>query len=176
MSSDNLTRIRSAIRDVIDFPKVGIVFKDITPVLGDPELLKMVVDAFVEAARPLNVTKVVGIESRGFILGAPVGLALGVGFVPVRKKGKLPWQCEEMSYALEYGEATIEMHKDAIEPGERVVIIDDLLATGGTAGAAAALVTKLGGEVAEAQFLIELGFLGGRRALGSIPARSFLEF
>jgi adenine phosphoribosyltransferase len=176
MTPDTTQRLRSAIRDVLDFPKAGIVFKDITPILSDPELLKLAVDAFVEATRPLGVTKVIGIESRGFIFGAPVALALGVGFVPVRKKGKLPWRCESISYALEYGEATIEMHLDSVAPGEKVVIIDDLLATGGTAAAAAALVRKLGGEVVEAQFLIELEFLRGRKELGSISARSFLVF
>jgi adenine phosphoribosyltransferase len=172
----NLDRLRSAIRDVPDFPKPGIVFKDITPALGDPELLKLTLDAFTEATRPFGVTKIVGIESRGFIFGAPVAAALGVGFIPVRKKGKLPWQCEAISYALEYGEATIEIHRDAIRPGERVVIVDDLLATGGTAAAAVALVQRLGGEVVEAQFLIELGFLKGRIPLGTVPVRSFLVF
>jgi len=176
MQASNLDQLRSAIRDVVDFPKPGIVFKDITPMLGDAALLKMAVDAFVDACRPLGITKVIGIESRGFIFGAPVALALGIGFVPVRKKGKLPWECEAISYALEYGEATIEMHRDAVKPGERVVIIDDLLATGGTAKAAAELVTRLGGEVVEAQFLIELGFLSGRAALSGILTRSFLIF
>jgi adenine phosphoribosyltransferase len=176
MTDATLDRLRTALRDVPDFPKTGIVFKDITPLLGNPELLKIAVGAFVDATRPLGVTKVVGIESRGFIFGAPVAFALGVGFVPVRKKGKLPWECEAVSYALEYGEATIEIHRDSVLAGERVVIIDDLLATGGTAGAAAALVKRLGGEVVEAQFLIELGFLSGRAALGSIPARSFMLF
>ena len=176
MTPANADRLRAAIRDVVDFPKPGIVFKDITPVLGDPALLGIAVAAFIEATRPLKVTKVVGIESRGFIFGAPVALALGVGFIPVRKKGKLPWECEAISYALEYGEATIEMHRDSVAPGERVVIIDDLLATGGTAGAAAGLVKRLGAEVVEAQFLIELGFLSGRTALGSTATRSFLVF
>lgn len=176
MTAANLDRLRAAIRDVPDFPKKGIVFKDITPVLGDAELLRIVLDAFVEATEPLNVTKVVGIESRGFIFGTPLAAALGVGFVPVRKKGKLPWNCEAVSYALEYGEATIEIHRDAIYPGEKVVVIDDLLATGGTAAAAIQLIKRLGGQVLEAQFLIELGFLKGRSVLPDIPVRSLLIF
>jgi adenine phosphoribosyltransferase len=176
MTPAKLEQLRAAIRDVVDFPKPGILFKDITPVLSDPELLKIAIEAFVDATRPLGVSKVIGIESRGFIFGAPVALSLGIGFVPVRKKGKLPWECEAISYALEYGEATIEMHRDSVQPGERVVIIDDLLATGGTARAAASLVTRLGGEVVEAQFLIELGFLSGRAALSSTATRSFLVF
>jgi adenine phosphoribosyltransferase len=176
MTDADLARLRTAIRDVPDFPKPGIVFKDITPVLGDPELLQMVIGGFVEATRPLKIAKVVGIESRGFIFGTPLAAALGVGFVPVRKKGKLPWNCEAVSYALEYGEATVEIHRDAIQPGERVVLIDDLLATGGTASAAVELVTRLGGVVAEAQFLIELGFLAGRSVIPQVPVRSFLIF
>ena len=176
MTSAKIDQLRAAIRDVADFPKPGILFKDITPVLSNSELLKIAVEAFVDATRPLGVSKVIGIESRGFILGAPVALSLGIGFVPVRKKGKLPWECEAISYALEYGEATIEMHRDSVQPGEKVVIIDDLLATGGTAKAAISLVSRLGGEVVEAQFLIELGFLSGRAALGSTATRSFLVF
>jgi adenine phosphoribosyltransferase len=172
----NLDLLRAAIRDVPDFPKPGIVFKDITPVLGDPVLLKLALEAFTEACRPLEISKVIGIESRGFIFGTPVAAALGAGFVPIRKKGKLPWECESLSYALEYGEATIEMHKDAVRPGERVVIIDDVLATGGTAAAAVALTRRLGGEVVEAQFLIELGFLRGQSVLAGTVVRSFLVF
>jgi adenine phosphoribosyltransferase len=176
MTPTNLELLRKAVRDVQDFPKQGILFKDITPVLGDGKLLRVIIDGFVEATRPLNVTKVVGIESRGFIFGTPLAAALGVGFVPVRKKGKLPWECESISYALEYGEATVEIHRDAVQPGERVVLIDDLLATGGTAAAAVSLVRKLGGIVAEAQFLIELSFLEGRKLLTDTPVRSFLAF
>jgi len=176
MTPADLDALRKAVRDVPDFPKPGIVFKDITPALGDGRMLRKIIDGFVEATRPLNVSKVVGIESRGFIFGTPLAAALGVGFVPVRKKGKLPWECEAISYALEYGEATVEIHRDAVEPGERVVLIDDLLATGGTAAAAVALVQKLGGVVAEAQFLIELSFLGGRRLVPETAVRSFLTF
>ncbi|HET6408197.1 MAG TPA: adenine phosphoribosyltransferase [Chthoniobacteraceae bacterium] len=176
MTPADLDALRKAVRDVPDFPKPGIVFKDITPALGDGRMLRKIIDGFVEATRPLNVSKVVGIESRGFIFGTPLAAALGVGFVPVRKKGKLPWECEAISYALEYGEATVEIHRDAVESGERVVLIDDLLATGGTAAAAVALVQKLGGVVAEAQFLIELSFLGGRRLVPETAVRSFLTF
>jgi adenine phosphoribosyltransferase len=176
MNAASLDRLRAAVRDVPDFPKPGIMFKDITPILLDAEVLKLVVDALTEATRPLNVTKVVGIESRGFIFGTAVAVALGVGFVPIRKKGKLPWTCEAVSYALEYGEATVEVHKDAIGRGERVVVIDDLLATGGTAAAAIELVRRLGGEIAEVQFVIELAFLNGRQALPDVPVRSLVSY
>ncbi len=176
MNTAFLDRLRSAVRAVPDFPKPGIIFKDITPILGDAALLRETVDALAEAARPLAPSKIVGIESRGFIFGAAVAVALGVGFVPVRKKGKLPWTCEAVSYALEYGEATVEIHKDAVARGERVVVIDDLLATGGTAAAAVELVRRLGGEVAEVQFVIELGFLNGRRLLPGVAVRSLLTY
>ncbi|MEQ1861049.1 MAG: adenine phosphoribosyltransferase [Chthoniobacteraceae bacterium] len=176
MNAPLLERLRAAVRDVPDFPKPGIVFKDITPVLGDAALLREVVEALAEATRPLAVTKIVGIESRGFIFGAAVAVALGVGFVPVRKKGKLPWTCEAVSYALEYGEATVEIHRDAIRPGERVVVIDDLLATGGTAAAAIELVRRLGGEIAEVQCVIELGFLNGRQLLPGVEVRALISY
>lgn len=168
--------LAAAVRDVPDFPKVGILFKDITPILADAALLKTTIDAFTEAARPLGVRKVVAIDARGFILGAPLAVALGVGFVPVRKKGKLPYQCRSAAYQLEYGEAVVEMHIDSIAPGERVVLIDDLLATGGTAAAAVTLIEALGGIVAEIQFLIELAFLNGRSALGDRPVRALLTY
>jgi adenine phosphoribosyltransferase len=176
MASDHLQRLRAAVRDVTDFPKPGILFKDITPILSDPELFRLAIDAFVEGARRLNITKVVGIDARGFLFGAPIAYALGLGFVPVRKKGKLPYQCESASYALEYGEAVVEMHVDALNTGERVVLVDDLLATGGTAAAAVKLIEKIGAQVVEAQFLIELEFLHGRKNLGSTPVRALLNF
>jgi adenine phosphoribosyltransferase len=176
MSEASIERLRATIRDVPDFPKPGIIFKDITPVLADPELFRAIIGSFASAARALGAVKVVGIESRGFIFGSPVAAELGVGFVPVRKKGKLPWTCEAVSYALEYGEATVEIHKDSIRPGERVVLIDDLLATGGTAAAAVELIRRLGGEVVEAQFVIELGFLNGRRAIPGVPVRALLGY
>lgn len=176
MNHDTADRIRSAIRDVHDFPKPGIVFKDITPVLANPELFRLAVDYFVEGTRDQNVSKVVGIDARGFLFGAAVAYELGVGFIPIRKKGKLPWRCESAAYQLEYGEAVAEMHADALQPGERVVLIDDLLATGGTAAAAIKLIDKIGATLVEAQFLIELNFLAGRKNLGETPVRSLLKF
>ena len=176
MISDASARLRAAIRDVPDFPKPGIIFKDITPILSDAGLFKLAVNCFVDASRGLNVSKVVGIDARGFIFGAAVAYELGVGFVPVRKKGKLPWRCEAAAYKLEYGEAVAEMHADALQPGERVVLIDDLLATGGTAAAAIKLIEKIGAVLIEAQFLIELGFLDGRKNFDGKAIRAFIEF
>lgn len=176
MNPADLDRLRAAIRDVPDFPKPGIVFKDITPILSDGALFRIAIDAFTEAARAAGVEKVVGIDARGFLFGAVVAYQLGVGFVPVRKVGKLPFRCESAAYKLEYGEAVVEMHTDAIRPGERVVLIDDLLATGGTAAAATSLIRKMGGDLALALFLIELRFLSGRAHLPGLAVRSFLEF
>lgn len=176
MSPDDLQRLRASVRDVPDFPKPGILFKDITPILSDPAIFRLAIDGFVEATRPLGADKIVGIDARGFLFGAPVAYALGLGFVPVRKKGKLPYHCESAEYELEYGAAIVEMHTDALRRGERVVLIDDLLATGGTAAAAIRLVEKMGGAVIESQFLIELTFLGGRRNLAATPARVFLPY
>jgi adenine phosphoribosyltransferase len=172
----DLIRLREAIRDVPDFPKPGIIFKDITPILGDGALFKLAVGRFVESSRKLGIHKVVGIDARGFIFGAAAACELGVGFVPVRKKGKLPYQCQSAAYTLEYGEAIVEMHTDALRPGERVVLIDDLLATGGTAAAALQLIRKMGAEPVEAQFLIELEFLHGRQRLQRENVRSFLKY
>lgn len=169
-------RIANAIRDVPDFPKPGIVFKDITPLLGNGAVFKESIDLFLEACRGLRPDKIVGIDARGFLFGAAVAYQLGIGIVPVRKKGKLPFTSQEASYSLEYGEAIVEMHIDAITPGERVVLIDDLLATGGTSAAAAKLIRQAGGELVEAQFLIELGFLKGRANLTTVPVRSFLIY
>lgn len=176
MQNDDLDRLRAAIRDVPDFPKPGILFKDITPVLSDPALFRIAVAHFVAACRELAVGKVVAIDARGFIFGAAVAHELGVGFVPVRKKGKLPYRCESAAYQLEYGEATVEMHNDAIAPGERVVLIDDLLATGGTAAASMELIRRAGGNLVEVMFLIELAFLGGRKALGNAPILALLTY
>ena len=164
------------IRDIPDFPKSGILFKDITPVLGDAAAFQEVIDGFVAQAQGWSPDVVVGIESRGFLFGAPVALALGIGFVPVRKIGKLPAQTIQEEYALEYGTATVEVHRDAILPGQRVIIVDDLLATGGTAAAAAKLVEKLGGKVAGFSFLIELAFLPGRSALSGYDVHSLLTY
>ena len=160
----------SHIRDVPDFPEPGVVFKDITPLLADPEAFRLLVDAFVGYAATPGigpVHKVVGIEARGFILGAPVAYRLGVGFVPVRKKGKLPGNTHEGSYALEYGTASIEVVTDAFRPGERVLVIDDVLATGGTIEATLELVRRAGAEVAGVALLMELSFLAGRARLAA---------
>ena len=161
--------IAEAIRDVPDFPEPGIVFKDITPVLQDPGLLRSAIRIFVDRHRDTRIDKVAGIEARGFIFGAPVAHELGVGFVPVRKKGKLPAETIAQSYGLEYGEDAVEIHTDAIGEGERILLIDDLLATGGTAAAATHLIEQLGGEVVEIDFLIELGFLHGRDKIEQYP-------
>jgi adenine phosphoribosyltransferase len=168
--------LRAAVRDVSDFPKAGILFKDITPILGDGTLLRFAIDCLVADCAGQGIQKIVGIDARGFLFGATVADRLGIGFVPIRKRGKLPWKTESVAYKLEYGEAAIEVHTDAFEPGERVSLIDDLLATGGTAAAAAKLITKAGANVVQAQFLIELGFLEGRSVLAPIPARSILVY
>jgi adenine phosphoribosyltransferase len=175
-TDSSIAAIRAAIRDVPDFPKPGITFKDITPIIGDAELFQQAIDAFVAAARALKPDKIVGIDARGFLFGAAVAYELRTGFVPIRKKGKLPWRTESAAYELEYGTAVAEMHADALHAGERVVLIDDLLATGGTAAAAIQLIRKVGAELLEAQFLIELGFLNGRKNLADAPIRSFINF
>jgi adenine phosphoribosyltransferase len=164
MNDAMLDRMRAAVRDVPDFPQPGIIFKDITPVLADPALFRLTIDALAEGLKEAGITKVMGIDARGFIFAGAVADRLGLGFIPVRKKGKLPWETVQVAYALEYGENVMEMHRDAVAPGERVWLIDDVLATGGTA-AAAGLVEQLGGVVAGMTFLIELGFLEGRAKL-----------
>ena len=164
------------IRDVKDFPKAGIVFKDITPVLYDAAAFQEVIDRMLEYGRALNVDVVAGIESRGFIFGTPLALALNAGFVPVRKLGKLPGETVRVEYALEYGTNTVEMQKGAIKPGQRVLVVDDLLATGGTSAAAAELIEKLGGQVAGMVFMVELGFLNGRECLSGYDLHSLIEF
>src|SRR5436305_14993906 len=168
--------IERAIRNVADFPKPGIQFKDITPVLADPKLFSGCIDLLIDRFKPGQVDAVVGIDARGFIFAAAAAVELQGGFVPVRKKGKLPYQTHEEDYALEYGSATIAMHVDALKPGSRVLLIDDLLATGGTAAAAAALVQKLGARILEISFLIELSFLGGRQKLQQYPVRSLVVY
>lgn len=164
------------IRDVPDFPKKGIVFKDITPLWRNPAALAWCIDRMAEFGRERKATLVAGIESRGFIMGGGVARQLGTGFVPVRKRGKLPWERVGVSYALEYGEDTVEMHRDAVEPGQRVLVVDDLLATGGTAAAAAALIAKTGGTVVGAAFIVELAFLRGRERLHGVPVRELIRF
>jgi len=168
--------IEQAIRNVPDFPKPGIQFKDITPLLADARLFAGSVDLLTQGVTPGSVDAVVGIDARGFIFAAAAAVRLNAGFVPVRKKGKLPYQTHEADYALEYGSATVAMHVDALHRGTRVLIVDDLLATGGTAAAAAALVTKLGAEIREIAFLIELGFLEGRKKLANHKIRSIVVY
>ena len=173
---DMLDRLRAGVRDVPDFPKKGIIFKDITPILGDHALFRASVDLFLERCRGKKIDKIVGIDARGFLFGSTVAYELDVGFVPIRKRGKLPYKTEIAKYSLEYGEAEMEMHIDAMMTGEQVVLVDDLLATGGTSAAAAALIKKVGGELLEAQFLIELEFLHGRDQLEPTPVISFLKY
>ena len=168
--------IELAIRNIPDFPKPGIQFKDITPVLADARLFSGSIDLLTEKFKPGSVDAVVGIDARGFIFAAAAAVKLQAGFVPVRKKGKLPYQTHEQQYDLEYGTATVAVHVDALKPGSRVLLIDDLLATGGTAAAAAALVTRLGAQILEISFLIELGFLGGRQKLKNYPVRSLIVY
>ena len=173
----SIQTLAAAVRDVPDFPKPGILFKDITPVLADPALLSQAIDGMIAATGITRVDKVIGIDARGFIFGALIAQKLGAGFVPVRKKGKLPWKTYGTSYDLEYGSATIEVHQDAVLPGETVLLADDLLATGGTAAAALELIQKLGGEVLASVFFIELAFLDGRDKLaGKGPVHALLTY
>ena len=175
MNTD-LERLKSLIRDVPDFPKEGIVFKDITPLLADEVGFSSVIDMIVVHFGRGNVDKVVGIEARGFILASPVAYHFGAGFVPVRKADKLPWDTESQEYELEYGTETLQIHKDAFKPGERVLIVDDVLATGGTARATAELVERLGGKVIGIACLIELSFLSGRDQIQGYEFFSLLSY
>lgn len=168
--------LRAGIRDVMDFPKPGIIFKDISPILSDPTLLRHSIDLLTTTSGATEIDKVVGIDARGFIFAAPVALNLDAGFVPVRKQGKLPWQTHSLAYSLEYGENVVEIHQDAILPGENVLLVDDLLATGGTAAAAVQLINKLGANLIAASFLIELKFLNGRDLLGDVPVNSIIDY
>src|SRR5216117_2793328 len=149
MAKGILAKLRAAVRDVPDFPRKGILFKDITPILSDPALFRASIDLFLERCRGRKIDKIVGIDARGFVFGSAVAYELGVGFVPIRKRGKLPYRTEIAKYSLEYGEAEMEMHIDAMRGGERVVLVDDLLATGGTSAAATALIRKVGGQLLE---------------------------
>jgi adenine phosphoribosyltransferase len=168
--------LRSLIRDVEDFPKEGIVFKDITTVLQDPQGLKYSIEKMQEAISDVEFDIVIGPESRGFIFGVPLAYNMNKGFVPVRKEGKLPYKTESIKYDLEYGSATIEMHVDSIKPGDRVVVIDDLLATGGTSKAMIELIEKLGGIVVKMVYLIELTFLDGRAVIGDYDITSIIQY
>jgi adenine phosphoribosyltransferase len=162
---DSYDWLKDHIRDIPDFPTPGVVFKDLTPLLAHPQAFASAMKALALPFETAGITKVVGIEARGFIVAAPVAVTLAAGFVPVRKKGKLPWRTEEASYALEYGTDTLEIHADAVARGDRVLIVDDVIATGGTAAATVELVRRLGGEVVGLGFLAELEFLGGRQRL-----------
>jgi adenine phosphoribosyltransferase len=173
----NLEQLKSAIRDIPDFPRPGIIFKDITPILGNGQLFHRVIDLLADEAQKANPSKIVGIDARGFLFGAAVAYKLGLGCVPVRKKGKLPYKTIGSSYQLEYGDAEVEMHIDAIAAGERVVLVDDLLATGGTSGAAVNLIQKIEGVVGSALFVIELAFLNGREKLPpDVPVYSMVQY
>jgi adenine phosphoribosyltransferase len=176
MNGVNPEELRRAIRDVPDFPKPGILFRDISPVLSKPALFRQVVDALAAEAAKLTPTKIVGIDARGFLFGAAVAYKLNLGFIPVRKKGKLPYRTVAYSYVLEYGRADMEMHVDAVEVGEKVVLVDDLLATGGTSAAAVHLIQQLGATVEAALFFIELVELGGRKQLSGVPVQTLIQF
>jgi adenine phosphoribosyltransferase len=176
VSSDVVKKLRQGVRDVPDFPKKGIIFKDITPILKDGGLFRTAIDLFLEQCQGKKIDKIVGIDARGFLFGSTVAYELGIGFVPLRKKGRLPYKTESAKYSLEYGEAEMELHIDAIVPGEQIVLIDDLLATGGTSASAATLIRKVGGELVSAIFLIELEFLQGREKLKPTDIISFLKY
>lgn len=171
-----IDKIKTLIRDVPDFPKPGILFKDITPLIGDPEGLSAANNLLTDPFRGMGVTAVAGMESRGFIFGVPAAERLEVGFVPIRKPGKLPYKTVRQSYELEYGVDSLEIHADAVSKDDKVLIVDDLLATGGTAQASVKLVQSLGAEVVGVTFVIELGFLNGRDKLKDLNVRSLLTF
>jgi adenine phosphoribosyltransferase len=168
--------IEGRIRDVPDFPKKGIVFKDITPLLQDPAAFAATIDGMAESVHAYAFDLVCGIESRGFLFGAALAKELGKGFIPIRKPGKLPWRTASESYELEYGKDTIEIHVDAAPGGKRVLMVDDLLATGGTMAAALKLVRKVGGKPVACAFLIELAFLAGRKKLGEVPVHALVRY
>jgi adenine phosphoribosyltransferase len=176
VNDSTVAQLKGLIRDIPDFPQPGIVFKDITPLLSDENAFSSAIDLIVVHYGRGNIDKVVGIEARGFIVASPVAYHFGAGFVPVRKEGKLPWDSEREEYALEYGTAVLEIHKDAIQPGERVLIVDDVLATGGTARATARLVERLGGKVMGIACLIELTFLNGREKLAGYDFFSLIAY
>jgi len=172
----SIEALRAAVRDVVDFPKPGIVFKDITPILADGKLFRESITLLCETAGGTKIDKIVGIDARGFIFAAAVADRLGVGLVPVRKKGKLPWKTRQTAYQLEYGEAIVELHEDAVHPGETILLVDDLLATGGTAAAAVKLLDELDAKVVGISVLIELGFLNGRDKIKNHPIHSILTY
>lgn len=172
----SLENLKSIIRDIPDFPKKGIVFKDITPLLNNPETFNASIDILADRYRGKKIDKIVGIEARGFIFGAALAYKLNAGFIPVRKPGKLPYKTYSMTYELEYGENQLEIHQDAIKPGQKVLIADDLLATGGTVKATAELVGQLKADIVEIAFLIELTFLNGRDKLSNYKTFSLIQY
>jgi adenine phosphoribosyltransferase len=171
-----IERIKAALRDVPDFPRKGILFKDITPLLRDPQHYTRIIDELYHRYRNQKVDAIAAVEARGYLLASPLAYRLGAGLVPVRKPGKLPCDAHKVTYELEYGSDCLEMHKDALEAGQRVVIVDDVLATGGTASATVKLVELCGAHVVEAAFLIELTFLKGRERIGRTPVHSLIQF
>jgi adenine phosphoribosyltransferase len=171
-----MNSLKNKIRDIADFPEPGIVFKDITPLVQDPATLRECIDALISPFLHSRVNAVAGMEARGFIFGSLAAWELGVGFIPLRKPGKLPYDVQKVDYALEYGHASLEAHIDAIEPGDKILLIDDVLATGGTAKASCELVEKLGGQVVACAFVMELGFLDGRKKLQDYPLHSLITY
>src|SRR6516165_7510547 len=176
MATGDAGWLKEYIRDIPDFPRPGVVFKDITPLLADVAAFRFAVDALSEHFADRHIDKVLGVEARGFIIAAPVAYRFGAGFIPVRKAVKLPWQVEKQEYVLEYGTDLLEVHRDALAPGERALIIDDVMATGGTAAAGARLVERLGATVVGLGFIVELGFLGGRGKLQGFDAVSLINY
>jgi adenine phosphoribosyltransferase len=172
----DLKALKAKVRNIPDFPKKGILFRDITPLLKDAKSLREIIARLARSLKEKKISTVVGIESRGFIFGTALATKLGVGFVPIRKKGKLPWKTKSIACTLEYGEEILEIHQDAVKRGEKVVIVDDLLATGGTAAAAAKLVESIGGKVVKLAFVIELGFLNGRDKLKKHDVFSLIQY
>lgn len=171
-----MDQLKAKIRDIPDFPKKGIIFKDITPLVKDPTSLRLAIAGLVAPFKDSQITAVAGMEARGFIFGSLVAWELNVGFIPLRKPGKLPYDVQSVAYKLEYGDASLEAHIDAINPGDRILLIDDLLATGGTAKASCQLVEKLGGEVVACAFVVELAMLQGRDQLSNYPIHSLIEY
>jgi adenine phosphoribosyltransferase len=172
----DVDELRACVRDIPDFPKPGVVFKDITPLLAHADAFQSTIDLLAGHFSSTRIDKVLGVEARGFIIAAPVSYKFGAGFIPIRKAGKLPWDIEREEYELEYGSDLLEIHRDGVEPGDNVVIVDDVLATGGTASASVRLVEKLGGTVTGLGFVIELGFLGGRSKLAGYDVVSLMTY
>ncbi|RKZ85205.1 MAG: adenine phosphoribosyltransferase [Gammaproteobacteria bacterium] len=171
-----MDKIKAKIRDIPNFPKQGILFKDITPLVQDPACLRFAISELIKPFKNSTITAIAGMEARGFIFGSLAAWELGVGFIPLRKPGKLPYDVQKVDYALEYGEASLEAHIDAISTGDKILLIDDLLATGGTAKASCELVEKLGGEIVACAFVIELGMLNGRDQIANYPIHTLVKY